>query len=351
MNQNPSSTNSKESEIFESRKRDHLELALRAQNQTVHLNELDKVELVHEALPDLNFDEIDTRASVFGEILSHPFFVSSMTAGHTNAIELNTRIAQACEARGWAMGVGSQRRQLFDREARQEWAQVRTQAPSVMLFGNIGVSQLIQTPTEKIQELVDSLEAKAMIVHLNPLQECLQPEGTPQFSGGLKAIERLSHTLDCPIVVKETGCGMSYSTMKRLADVGVSVIDVSGAGGTHWGRIEGQRSEKNSKLALTAETFKDWGISTLRSVLEAQQLSSQYDIAIWASGGVRNGLDAAKLLSVGAKMVGFAKLVLEKAMISQEALNTWMDCIENELRVSMFCTNSRDLKSLKGKVR
>lgn len=332
---------------FETRKRDHIQLAMEDRNQATGLSGLDRVHLIHEALPDLDLSDISIEAQSLQQTFRTPFYVCSMTAGHEGGVELNTRLAKACEKNGWPMGVGSQRRQLFDPAAREEWQRIRTAAPEAQFWGNIGIAQLITIPVSKVRELYESLDAVAMIVHLNALQECMQPEGTPQFKGGYQAIERLVKELRVPIIVKETGCGMSLTTMKRLADCGVSALDVSGLGGTHWGRIEGRRSNENDKLSRVAETFKDWGVSTARSVVLAQKIERPAEV--WASGGVRTGLDAGKLISLGARMVGFAKPALASAIKGEEALNNWMEQIEYELRVAMFCTGSASLESLKGK--
>lgn len=332
---------------FEARKRDHIQLAMEDRNQATGLSGLDRVRLLHEALPDLDLADVSIQTRSLQQNLRTPFYVSSMTAGHENGVELNIRLAKACEKKGWPMGVGSQRRQLFDSAAREEWQKIRFAAPETQFWGNIGIAQLITSSVDKVRELYESLDAVAMIIHLNALQECMQPEGTPQFKGGYQAIERLVKELKVPVIVKETGCGMSLTTMKRLVECGVSALDVSGLGGTHWGRIEGRRSSVNDKLSRVADTFKDWGISTARSVSLAQKIDRP--VEVWASGGVRTGLDAAKLVSLGAQMVGFAKPALENAIKGEESLIHWMEQIEYELRVAMFCTGSSSLESLKGK--
>jgi isopentenyl-diphosphate delta-isomerase len=241
------------------------------------------------------------------------------------------------------MGVGSQRRELSDSSVSEEWSRIRKFAPNVLCMGNIGLSQAISTPVAAIQKLVDSLNAFAMIVHTNPLQEVLQPEGTPQFRGGLDALERLAKALSVPVVLKETGCGFSRKTLHRLKETGVAAVDVSGFGGTHWGRIEGQRSVKGAIRYQAASTFRNWGISTLESLQEAVQLAPPYEI--WASGGVRSGLDGARLLALGARAVGLAKPILQAAL--DENLELAMEQIEFELKVALFCTGSRDIETLR----
>lgn len=332
---------------FEQRKVDHIHLSLDSRNQTPHLSHFSSIELIHEALPDLNFDEVRIETTSLGFDLKTPFLVSSMTAGHVGGMDLNQRLAVACEQRGWMMGVGSQRRELSDPEAQNEWKNLRRRASKVRLLGNIGLSQLISISDDQVQRLVDSLEASAMIVHLNPLQECLQPEGTPQFRGGLERITKLAGALKVPVVVKETGCGFSKATIQRLQDSGIQALDVSGLGGTHWGRIEGGRAGDNDKLAKASQTFANWGISTVESLMNAQELNPKFEV--WASGGVRSGLDAAKMLALGSQVVGFAKPILEAALQSEKSLNDLMERLEFELKVALFCTGSKDLKELKAK--
>lgn len=327
-------------EQFEKRKRDHIRLALTEQTQTLGASGLQDIELLHEALPELNFDEISIAADFFGRPVQSPLFVSSMTAGHGEGRSLNRTLALACEKRGWAMGVGSQRRELQDPEAQREWAEIRQEIPGVVFMGNIGIAELISSPIQQITRLTEALKPSALIVHLNPLQECLQPEGSPRFRGGYAALERLINEINLPVVVKETGCGFSRSTLDRLARLPLAAIDVSGKGGTHWGRVEGLRSEPDSPLRQIAETFRDWGVGTVSSLRHAVDMGTELgtELEIWASGGVRTGLDAAKLLALGARRVGFAQPMMAAALSGLEALEQVMIRLETELKVAMFCT-------------
>lgn len=332
---------------FESRKVDHIRLAMRSKNQAVGLSGLDKIELLHEAMPDLDFDQVQLNTKSLGQKLTTPFLVSSMTAGHKESLALNRLMAEACERRGWRMGVGSQRRELGDAGAQNEWKKIRQSAKNVRLLGNLGLAQLIGLKVDAVQKLVDVLEAEAMIIHLNPLQECFQPEGTPRFQGGLKAIQRLCKALSVPVVIKETGCGFSKETLKRLKTSGVAAVDVSGLGGTHWGRIEGDRGQFGSIQSRAAETFAQWGISTVDSLIAARGVRASYEV--WASGGIRTGLDAAKVLALGATQVGLAMPVLESALKGETALDNTMATLEFELKVALFCTGAKDVKQLQKK--
>ena len=332
---------------FEKRKQDHIELALLPANQASERNPFDSFHLIHEALPDLDFSEILLTSQRFGRVVAKPFLVSSMTAGHRDALSINRNLIEACAKSGWAMGVGSQRRELHDGLAAFEWRPLRRDFPEVELFSNLGIAQLLTASPAEIQRLADALDARAFIIHCNPLQEVIQPEGTPQFKGCWGALEKLISQLNIPVIVKETGCGFSLSTLKRLSDIGVAAVDVSGLGGTHWGRIEGNRALEDVIRSKTAVTFKNWGIDTIQSVQNAALIKPNFEI--WGSGGVRHGLDAAKLFALGASTVGFAKPMLEAALCSAERVYDVMNSIEYELQVAMFCTGSRVVSELKEK--
>lgn len=336
---------------FEQRKQDHIRIALDPRSQTAGQSGLDSIELIHEALPDMNFKEVDisTSFSFAGSAfpLSSPIFISSMTAGHEKGREINEALARLSDRRQILMGVGSQRRELNDSNAAEEWIRVRKQAPKARLIGNIGIAQLIQSPIDKVRRLADSIQAVAFFVHLNPLQEALQPEGTTDFRHGLEAIENLVKMLGIPVVIKEVGSGFSVETLKRLNQTGVFAVDMSGRGGTHWGRVEGYRSQENELLYNVAQTFANWGFSTTQSVLNAKAAHVNYEI--WASGGVRNGLEVAKLCALGAQKVGLAQPFLRAALEGDDSLESLLNQLELELKISMFCTGSKNLKDLQTK--
>ena len=331
---------------FEGRKQDHIKLSLDDRNEAVGLTGFDEFSLIHEALPDLNLEDITLATRSLGSQCKTPFLVSSMTAGHGDSTNLNMLLAEACESRGWRMGVGSQRREIGDSGAQKEWGEVRKKAPHVEMFANLGLSQIIHLDTKKVAEIVETLQGKALIVHLNPLQEVVQPEGTPHFRGGLEAISELVKNLSCPVIVKETGCGLSASTIQRLVDVGVAAIDVSGFGGTHWGRIEGGRNPDNSRNQKLAETFSHWGVSTVQSLVNAASVSGTFEV--WGSGGLRNGLQAAKAIALGATTVGYAKPVLKAALEGEKALDEFMELLELELKTALFCTGTPSPEKLRG---
>jgi isopentenyl-diphosphate delta-isomerase len=330
---------------FTRRKKDHVSLSLKEENEARGGSGFDSVRLLHSALPEMDLSEVSISTSIFGKKLNTPFVVTGMTGGWEGSPEINERIARVCEKRGWLMGVGSQRKQMFDATAGKEWIKIREVCPSVILLGNIGLSQLIKMELSLVEDLVASLKASAMVVHTNPLQEALQPEGTPQFKGGLKALQKLCEQLSVPVIVKETGCGFSKKILKNLSGMGLFAVDISGYGGTHWGRIEGDRADNEKFPYGAAEAFKNWGISTVDSLLFAGEVSKDYEV--WASGGIRSGCDAAKALALGADRVGIARSIIQAALRGEEVLEQTMSRLEYELKVALFCSGCRNIEEIK----
>jgi isopentenyl-diphosphate delta-isomerase len=320
-----------------------LELALKAQHQAQGFSGLDAVHLSHDALPELNQSDI--------QIPKEVLFISGMTAGHTDALPLNRVLGRASASQGWILGMGSQRKAL-ESEFRL-WAELKSEYPNLKLIANLGLSQVIDASTESLLKLTKDTGALGLAVHLNALQEALQPEGTPNFKGGVEKLRELAGAFSSAglkLIVKETGCGFSERTLKKLLPVekaGLFALDVSGLGGTHWGRIEGARAgNTGGKIQEAAsQTFQNWGESTVSSVKNAKAILKSTEV--WASGGVRSGLDAAKLFALGATRVGFAKPALEAALKGEDTLIHWMNQVEFELKTALFCTGSKDLTELK----
>lgn len=364
---------------FEDRKRGHIRHSLSPESQATVPTGLASVHLRHEALPELDLSHVTlTSRSLGPHFLKTPFYIAGMTAGHPDAATINLRIARACESRGWAMGVGSQRRQLTDPKSEiglKGLAALRVEAPSLFLLGNIGLAQASIIDPEQILNLVDTIRAQGVAIHLNGLQEVMQIEGTPQFAGGLDAILKITRSLQergVFVVLKETGCGFSEATLKKIHAATVTAplaaplaaIDVSGLGGTHWGKIEGLRAQdlvQDSEVkdptqaraarirAQAAQTFAAWGETTVQSVIRAARVFKGTSTQIWASGGVRSGLDAAKLIALGASAVGYAKPALEAALAGDAALDEWMELQEFELKAALFCTGCASPEELRQK--
>ncbi len=332
--------------VFEKRKKSHFELSLKENVQSLKGTGLDSVQLIHEALPNLNLEDVSISQTCLGQKLKTPFFVCSMTGGWKDSEEFNLKLAQACEKHSWVMGVGSQRGQLENPVKAEEWKRIRKSCPNLILLGNIGLSQALTISTKSLIQLIDSLQAQGMIIHLNSLQESLQKEGTPQFKGGLELLKKLVKELPVPLIVKETGCGFSQVSLDRLTGLGLKAVDVSGLGGTHWGRLEGSRFLKEDFRSGIGETFASWGVNTFDSLIYGREKTRDYDL--WASGGIRTGLDAAKTLALGAEMVGFASPILKALSEGEDMLDRVMTKLEYELKVSLFCTGSQNLKEIRG---
>ena len=290
------------------RKKDHVDLTTSGEVNYQSTTGFEDYQFVHNALPEVNIEEVSTEASLLGHTFSFPLFISSMTGGYTDAGAVNAIIAEFCEAYNLPLGVGSQRIMLEDKEAVSSFSIVREKAPNAFIASNIGGAQLVDgLSTSDLELLIDSIEADAVIVHLNPLQELMQPEGDRNFKGIEKGIQKLCEDSPVPVIVKETGAGISGSVAKRLLASGVSVIDVAGAGGTSWAKVENKRPSNQNPDT----DFDNWGLPTLVCVNEVQKLKSDYDFELIASGGIRSSQDIAKSFCLGADFAASAQPVIK----------------------------------------
>ncbi|RJS87924.1 type 2 isopentenyl-diphosphate Delta-isomerase [Candidatus Bathyarchaeota archaeon] len=331
------------------RKTDHIYICL---NEDVEAKKIttgfEDIFFIHRALPELNLEEIDLTTEVFGYKFSAPIMISSITGGAEEAIKINASIAEAIEEFGLGMGVGSQRAALENPNLRRTYTIVRKKAPNAFLAANIGASQIIRDyGIKELEKIVEMIEADALIIHLNPLQEAIQPEGEAFYLGALRKIRQIAESLDVPIIVKETGAGISAEDAKKLEEAGVAGIDVAGAGGTSWAAVEWYRAhQRGDHLAEeVGKEFWDWGIPTAASVIEVAQ---SVDIPIIASGGVRSGLDIAKAISLGADLAGFALPILEPAVKGSEKVKEKIKIVIQQLRTSMFLVGACSIERLKG---
>lgn len=307
---------------------------------------LEQVRLVHDALPDLDADALDTSTTILGKRLRAPIVIAAMTGGTEKAGQVNTELARIAEERGYGFGLGSQRAMHMRPDAKPTYA-VRAVAPTTLLLGNVGVVQARAMSTDEIEALVRGVGADALCVHLNPAMELVQPGGDRDFSGGLETIARLVRELSVPVVVKETGCGLSRSVARRLASVGVRHVDVSGAGGTSWVGVETKRAEAAGDEPSRALGTKlwDWGIPTGASV--AMLAPFGFDTLV-ATGGVGSGLDVARAIALGASAGGIARpalMALEAG--GRDGAIAFLAAVEAELRAVMLLTGSRDLAALR----
>jgi isopentenyl-diphosphate Delta-isomerase len=332
------------------RKADHIRINLEENvNFPTLTTGLEAFRLVHQALPELDLEAVDTSGQLFGKRISAPILVSSMTGGTIQAQEINRNLAQAAEARGLAMGLGSQRAGI-ERQQTTATFRVRDVAPSLLLFANLGAVQLnYGYSVDQCRRAVEMIEADGLILHLNPLQEVLQPEGDANWAGLIDKIEAVCRALPVPVIAKEVGWGISAQSARRLINAGISAIDVAGAGGTSWSQVEMHRAP-TERLRRLAAAFADWGIPTAESLQTACALRDQMgrpELPLFASGGIRNGQDIAKCVALGADLVGLASPFLKRAVESTEAVYEEMELLEAELRIAMFCSGAATLCALR----
>jgi isopentenyl-diphosphate delta-isomerase len=327
------------------RKREHIETVLtedvRAKGVTTGF---ERFLFDHVALPELALDEIDLAATLWNRRLAAPLLISSMTGGTAAARDINRRLAEAAQTLGLAMGVGSQRAAIED-PALAPTYRVRDVAPDILLFANFGAVQLNRGfGADEARRAVEMVEADALILHLNPLQEAVQDEGDRDFRGLYRKIEAIARALPVPVIVKEVGNGIGGAVARRLADCGVAAVDVAGAGGTSWSEVEAYRSRDPVRRGIAHE-FAGWGIPTALALIEARRAAS--DLILFASGGIRGGVDAAKALRLGAALVGSAAPMLGSATATADSVIARMQRLIDELRIACFCTGARDLGALR----
>lgn len=331
--------------VIEKRKSEHLRIVSEEPVEHLVSTMLEDIHLHHDALPELDADEINLTTRFFGKPLDLPLMITGMTGGAGFARDLNRSLARVANEMGIALGVGSQRILIRHPEMLDHFA-VRKWIPDGVLLGNIGGIQLIEYPLETIQHLVEMIEADGICVHLNVAQELIQCEDRHEFSGILDRLAKLNDLLDGRVVVKETGAGFSPKTLQRLVGLGIRSIDVSGAGGTSWTKVEMYRSESESHRRL-GSLFADWGEPTAFSIFSARKILEN-DCTIIGSGGIRNGLDVAKTIALGANLAGFARPVLLAFLENQEqGVVDWIKQVKLELETAMLLTGVTDLQGLR----
>ncbi|PJF38929.1 MAG: type 2 isopentenyl-diphosphate Delta-isomerase, partial [Phototrophicales bacterium] len=304
----------------------------------------EKYRFMHQALPELDLDNIDTTVTIFNKTLKVPLLISSMTGGTDIARQINLNLAQAAQIHGIAMGLGSQRAAIEQPELNDSY-QVRQVAPDILLFANVGAVQLnYGYDVDQCRKAVDMVEADALILHFNVLQEAVQPEGDTNFAGLLKKIEKVCHTIGVPVIAKEVGWGFSEKNVRDLVNVGVSAIDVAGAGGTSWSEVEYYRAPTTFH-AQVARAFADWGIPTTDAIQYA--VAGAPNLPIFASGGLRDGIDVAKSIALGATLAGLAGPFLKAAAQSTEAVDELIRILSKQLRVAMLCSGAGSITQLR----
>jgi isopentenyl-diphosphate delta-isomerase len=337
----------------EARKAEHLTVTASQDVNTRAGPGWDDVHLLHEALPEVDLEAVDLSVDFLGKRLETPLAISAMTGGHAMASDLNAVLARGAERHGLAMGVGSQRAALRKPDLAYTYSVVRQEAPTAFLIANIGAPQLVKQESgqpvglAEARTAVSMIRADALAVHLNFLEESVQPEGDRRAAGCEEAIRSLAQELEVPLIAKETGAGLSRATAMRLRDLGVSALDVGGVGGTSFAAIEGLRAEAqgDERGRRLGVLLRDWGVPTAVAVVAA----SATGLPIVATGGVRSGLDAAKALALGATLVGVARPFLKAAMSGETALDAFVEQFLHELRTVLFLTGSHSIDELRSK--
>ncbi len=332
---------------IEKRKMRHIRVSLEEDVEGDLGTGFQDVRLIHRALPEMALDEVDTSTRLFGRELRAPLIISAITGGTREAQEINAVLAEVAEMKGIGIGVGSQRIALEEPETAASFRIVREKAPNALVIGNIGCPQLsLGWGVEEAETCIDMVDADALAVHMNPLQEAVQVGGDTNYGGVLGKIKELAGALNTPIVMKETGCGVAYEEAVKMEEAGAAAVDVSGVGGTSWSAVEyhiakevGEREQEHLGRALWS-----WGIPTAVSVVETSQSTG---LKVIASGGVRTGAEIAKSIALGADAAGMAKPFLEKAVEGRDQLAEHVDHIVQELRVVMFLTGARDVAALR----
>ncbi len=329
------------SDEVKQRKIEHVSIALEQDISAPQSASWADVRLVHQALPEVDLDEIDTSVEFLGKRLRYPIFVSSLTGGHPDVAMINERLASIAEEYGLAMGVGSQRAALVTPELAATYDVVRTRAPHAFLIANVGAPQLIEQKRHPafaladVRRAVEMIGADAVAIHLNYLQEAAQPEGDRRARGALEALTRIVAEAGVPVIAKETGAGIGYEQARALKRAGVAAIDVGGAGGSSMAAMESARAESrgDAGTARIGQLFRSWGIATPIALVETREAAP--GLPLIATGGVRSGLDAARALALGATLVGMGFPFLKAASESREAVQAFLEQFLAELRVAM----------------
>lgn len=328
-------------ELLDQRKADHIALCHEEEVEGRNIRTLlDQVHLTHQSLPEISWQEIDTRVEVLGRTLCAPLMISGMTGGTERARGINRILAKVAQKHGFGFGLGSQRTMMRDDERSDSYI-VRDVAPDILLLGNLGVVQAAQSSTQEVEDLIGRVGADALCVHLNPAQEMIQDDGDRDFRGCVDALARLNEELSVPVIAKETGAGMSRPTLSKIHSAGVPWVDVSGAGGTSWVGVESMRN--SPELASVGDVLWDWGVPTAPSIIWAKR----QELSVIASGGIRHGLDAARAIALGASVASAALPWLRAAMDGgEERADEVATNMLRTLKTVMLLTGSKTINDL-----
>jgi len=332
------------------RKADHIRISLNHNVQARRITTgFEDVHLIHKALPEIDKHDINLSSKVFNHKFSAPLIIGAITGGTTKAAKINATIAEAVEELGLGMGVGSQRVAIEDKTLEKTFAIARKKAPTAFLIANLGGVQFVHGyGLKEVKKAIDMIDADAIAIHLNPLQEAIQPEGQTRFKGVLEKISEITKELEKPVIVKETGAGIAAEDARKLEAADVKGIDVSGAGGTSFAAVEYYRAKRklNNSQRRLGKVFWDWGIPTAVSLAEVSQ---SVKIPVIASGGIRNGVEMAKALALGASLTSISQPVLERAVKGIKETKQELSLLMEELKNSMFLVGADTIQTLKKK--
>jgi len=329
-----------------SRKLEHIDIVLSQDVEGPGTTWLEYVHLVHRAVPEVDFEEVDLQVAFLGKKLRAPIVITGMTGGHRDVAHINKALAEAAEEFGIALGVGSQRAAIEDPSRAESFSIARKVAPNAVLIANLGAPQLVSGyGVREVRRAIEMIDADAVAIHLNPAQEVIQPEGEPNYRGVLKSLASIASAIEKPVIVKETGCGLSVEVVEELRRIGIRIVDVSGYGGTNWVLVEKYRAERKGEelKASIAGDLSFWGIPTAASIIEARYASP--DLTIIGSGGIRNSLDAAKAIALGADLVGIARPALEAYYSGR--LKIFLKSLIHGIKAVLFLTGSRSIYELR----
>ncbi len=337
-----------EKDIFQ-RKDDHIKISINENINSRNTTWLEYVRFVHNSLPGINLKDIDISMKFLGKQINAPIIIGSLTGGTKLGLEINTKLAEAAEKFQIPLMVGSQRIQLEYPDTSKAFTSIRKSAPNIPIIANLGISQLIQMENfNSIEKIIHSIEADAIAIHLNPLQEIIQPEGETDFSNAMEKISQLNDYLKIPLIIKETGAGLSKNVSNKLINMGIKYLDVSGLGGTSFAAVEYSRAKKqnNHLKSIIGNTFLDWGIPTAASIIETRTVAKDSTVII-GSGGIRNGLEIAKSIAIGANISAIAQPFLKRAFNNLKEVESFIETLISELKSAMFLTGCKKIKDLK----
>ncbi len=336
--------------LIHNRKDEHIDIALNEDVESKIATWFDSIHLIHMSLPETNMKTISIKAKLLGRTFSAPVLIEGMTGGTKRGGEINEKLARVASELDIPMMVGSQRVAIEDPSVEWTFRIARDVDPNIFLIGNIGAAQIIEYDINKVSRAISMIEADALAIHLNPLQESVQPEGDTNFQGVLKRIDYLSRELSIPIIVKETGAGISYETALMLKQTEIKAIDIAGLGGTSWSAIEVYRAKKvNEELKMMlGKKFWNWGIPTAASIMEVKAaVGDKFEII--ASGGIRDGVDVAKAIAIGASFAGLARPILKALSGGEENLKRFLKLVFHEIKNVVFLTGAKNIYELREK--